>query len=92
VDDLNYDLLKEELPAEAFERVKPYYVGKYSSPPIAEYRKLNDQDLALVQSKLKDYFATFHLSGDLYEEVLDSYFTVITTRPSKAGAEASAEE
>ncbi len=93
-EELSYDVVKAELPSHAFERLKWFYAGKYSSPPTAEYRKLTESDLGLVQSKLKEFFTTFGLSDDLYDEVMGSRFTVITPHADSASpaADAPAEE
>ncbi|MEM4311893.1 MAG: hypothetical protein QXX95_05835 [Nitrososphaerales archaeon] len=91
---ISYNFLKETLSPNLFERVKRFYIGKYVKPLRVEYRELNSTDSKLLEPKLREYFEAFKLSDKLFEEVLGSKFTVITTEEEalKEDKEAIAEE
>lgn len=76
-EDITFDLLRSELPEKAAARLKRFYIGKYTTPLSVEYRKLNDRDLSLFEPRLKEFFQTFQLGTELYNEVVSSEYTVI---------------
>ena len=45
-----------------------------------EYRRLNDEDLKLIGDKVLSFFKEFELDLELYNKVMDSFFTVVTVK------------
>ena len=77
-------LLSKHLPESLLPRVNSlFFTTKYTKPVMVERRKLNDEDLGLIGSKLKEFFHAFRLPDHLLHEVLSSEFTIIKTKDEK---------
>jgi len=76
-DSITYDLLEARLPSKVMDRLKRLMLGRHSRRLSIEYRELNGDDKFLLE-KLKDFFATFGLSGELFSRLLESKFTTIS--------------
>jgi len=60
-----------------------FFATKYTKPVMIESRKLDDDDLAIVGERLRQFFKTFSLPNETLDSVLASEFTVIKTREEK---------
>ncbi len=75
---ITYSMLEQRLQPKALSRISKLFINKYFSPPRVEYRRLGDEDLALLGGRLRRFFAEFHLGEQLLQRLLESEFTVIT--------------
>jgi len=76
-DSLDYHWLKERLPQSFFRQVQRFFVNRYTKPLLAEYRELSSQETKDLEPGLQDYFKSFGLSNEAFEDVISSKFTVI---------------
>ncbi|MHB8567513.1 MAG: GltB/FmdC/FwdC-like GXGXG domain-containing protein [Nitrososphaerales archaeon] len=77
--------LSELLPEWLFSRLRfLYFSGKYNKPMSVEYRKLSPSELELLSEKLGEFSRTFGLTASIYQEILDSEYTIIRTKEEKA--------
>jgi len=79
-DELSMDYLKAELPAELVAKVARFYEGKYTLPLSVQYGELSNDDMELLEPKLREFFNEFKLSEEILQKVLASKFTKITPR------------
>jgi len=78
-------LLSKTLPEALMVRVLTiFFATKYTKPVLVESRRLDQDDLAIVGERLREFFRTFSLPEKTLESVLASEFTVIKTRDEKA--------
>ena len=72
------------LPENLFSRLRfLYFAGKYNKPFSIEHRRLSPEDFDILSQKLREYFATFKLSKQTLDDVLNSEFTIIRTKKEK---------
>lgn len=93
--ELSMDYLQTELPAELIPRVKRFYESKYTMPLDVYYGELSEEDKQLLEPKLTEFFAEFHLPEDMLQKVLSSKFTRISPKaktPSPTAPPPQAEE
>ncbi|MDA4137065.1 MAG: glutamate synthase [Thaumarchaeota archaeon] len=77
-------LLSKTLPDPIMIRILTiFFATKYTKPLVVESRKLDEQDLAVVGERLRQFFKTFSLPHETLESVLASEFTVIKTKDEK---------
>ena len=60
-----------------------FFTTKYTKPVMVESRKLDQEDLAVLGERLRQFFKVFSLPDETLESVLASEFTVIKTRDEK---------
>jgi hypothetical protein len=82
------DYLKAELPAELVAKVARFYEGKYTLPLSVQYGELSNDDMELLEPKLREFFNEFKLSEVMLQKVLTSKFTKITPRAKTPAPEA----
>ena len=72
------------LPPGVLSRVRfLFFSSKYTKPLVAEYRHLNDADIAALREKLEAFFDAFGLPHSLLEDVLSSKFTILRAGEQK---------
>ena len=76
----SFKAVERHLTGKALKRVWRLFENKHTKQLDIEYRKLNGEDLQLINPALKEFWKTFNLSPSLLDQILTQEYTIIHPR------------